>query len=85
MDLFENPYSDADKALAIAASAEYIANPWEITDTDTLMDKVMKMDLVRKNVSKSCELPPIRKTEMHPLTKEEMGTFMTLARMTSII
>ena len=37
MDLFENPYSDADKALAIAASAEYTANPWEITDTDTLM------------------------------------------------
>ena len=80
MDLFENPYSDADKALAIAASAEYIANPWEITDTDTLMDKVMKMDLIRKNVSKNCELPPIRKTEMHPLTKEEMGTFMTLAK-----
>ena len=26
-----------EKALAIAASAEYIANPWEITDTDTLM------------------------------------------------
>lgn len=37
LGLFENPYSDADKALAIAASAEYIAEQWEITDTDTLM------------------------------------------------
>ena len=37
LGLFENPYSDADKALAIAASAEYIASPWEITDNDTLM------------------------------------------------
>ena len=42
--------------------------------------KAMKMDLIRKNVSNNCELPPIRKTEMHPLTKEEMGTFMTLAK-----
>ncbi len=37
LGLFEKPYSDADKALAIAASAEYIASPWEITDNDTLM------------------------------------------------
>ena len=37
LGLFENPYSDADKALAIAASAEYIDSPWEITDIDTLM------------------------------------------------
>ena len=42
--------------------------------------KAMKMDLIRKNVSNNCELPPIRKTEMYPLTKEEMGTFMTLAK-----
>ena len=37
LGLFENPYSDVNKALAIAASAEYIASPWEITDIDTLM------------------------------------------------
>lgn len=37
LGLFENPYSDAAKALAIAASAEYIASPWEITDNDALM------------------------------------------------
>ncbi len=37
LGLFENPYSDAEKALAIAASAEYIASPWDVVDTDTLM------------------------------------------------
>ena len=37
LGLFENPYSDKDKALAITASAEYIAEPWDITDIDTLM------------------------------------------------
>lgn len=37
LGLFENPYSNADEALALAASAAYIASPWEITDTDTLM------------------------------------------------
>ena len=37
MGLFENPYSDVNKALAIAASAEYIASPWDVVDTDTLM------------------------------------------------
>ena len=37
LGLFENPYSDKDKALAIASSAEYIAEPWDITDIDTLM------------------------------------------------
>ena len=37
MGLFENPYADAEKALALAASAEYIAQPWDIVDTDTLM------------------------------------------------
>lgn len=37
LGLFENPYSDADKALAISASAEYIASPWDVVDTDTLM------------------------------------------------
>ena len=37
LGLFENPYSDVDEALALCASAEYIADPWEITDTETLM------------------------------------------------
>lgn len=37
LGLFENPYSDAEEALALAASAEYIAEQWEITDIDTLM------------------------------------------------
>ena len=37
LGLFENPYVDANKALALAASEEYIADPWEIVDNDTLM------------------------------------------------
>ena len=45
-----------------------------------MLDKAMKMDLIRRNVSKNCELPRIQKHEMHSLTKEEMGAFMTLAR-----
>ncbi len=36
LGLFENPYSDAEYALSLAASEEYIANPWEITDLETL-------------------------------------------------
>ena len=36
LGLFENPYTDPDKALEIAASAEYIAEPWEIVDNETL-------------------------------------------------
>lgn len=45
-----------------------------------MLDKAMRMDLIRRNVSNNCELPRIQKHEMHPLTKEEMGAFMTLAR-----
>ena len=37
MGLFENPYSDADYALSLSASAEYIAEHWDITDTESLM------------------------------------------------
>jgi hypothetical protein len=37
LGLFENPYSDPAAALALSASAEYIAQPWEIVDNDTLM------------------------------------------------
>ena len=45
-----------------------------------MLDKAMKRDLTRKNVSKNCELPHIQQHEMHPLTKEEMGMFMNLAK-----
>ena len=37
LGLFENPYSDAEYALSLAASAEFIASPWDVVDTDTLM------------------------------------------------
>ncbi|MDR0929239.1 MAG: hypothetical protein LBM74_05935 [Oscillospiraceae bacterium] len=37
LGLFENPYSDAAYALSLSGSAEYIADPWDVVDTDTLM------------------------------------------------
>lgn len=36
LGLFENPYHDAQAALELAASPEYIAEPWEITNIDEL-------------------------------------------------
>ena len=36
LGLFENPYSDVDKALALAASAEYIAERFPVVDTESL-------------------------------------------------
>ena len=36
LGLFEDPYCDADYALSLAASEEYINDPWEITDLDSL-------------------------------------------------
>ena len=45
-----------------------------------MLDKAVKMDMVRRNVTDSCELPHVQKVEMHPLTKEQMGSFMELAK-----
>lgn len=36
LGLFENPYSDLNEALALSASAEYIAEPWEIVNSESL-------------------------------------------------
>lgn len=36
LGLFDNPYCSIDKALELACSAEYIANPWGITDNASL-------------------------------------------------
>ena len=36
LGLFEEPYVDPQEALALAASEEYIASPWEIIDTESL-------------------------------------------------
>ena len=36
LGLFENPYNDSQAALAISASEEYIAEPWEITNIEEL-------------------------------------------------
>ncbi len=37
LGLFENPYSDAQEALALSANIEYITNKWNITTTEELM------------------------------------------------
>lgn len=34
--LFDNPYVDVQAALELCASTDYVANPWEIVDNDTL-------------------------------------------------
>lgn len=36
LGLFENPYSDAQYALSLAASQEYIAEQWDVVDLETL-------------------------------------------------
>lgn len=36
LGLFENPYADEDAWKALDVSEEYLANPWEITDADSL-------------------------------------------------
>ena len=46
LNLFENPYSDPQEALVIAARAEYIANAWEITNIEQL-DAARNQDVVQ--------------------------------------
>lgn len=36
LGLFENPYNSVEEAMALCCSEEYLANPWEITDNDSL-------------------------------------------------
>lgn len=45
-----------------------------------MLDKAVKMELLRRNVSCNCELPRVVKHEMYPLSKEEVGQFMELAK-----
>lgn len=45
LGLFENPYTDPEMALALAASAEYIAERWEFTDTESV-DRARNPELV---------------------------------------
>ena len=45
-----------------------------------MLDKAVKMDMIRRNVSDNCELPRIQRHEMYPLSKEELGRFMELAK-----
>ena len=45
-----------------------------------MLEKAVKMELLRRNVSCNCELPRVIKHEMYPLSKEEVGRFMDLAK-----
>lgn len=45
-----------------------------------MLDKALTMDMIRKNVSESCELPKVQKHDMHPLTATEVGQFMQMAK-----
>ena len=45
-----------------------------------MLDKAVKLDMVRKNVSEGCELPMIEKTEMHTLSDVELKQFLEVAK-----
>lgn len=84
LGLFENPYSDVEAALAIAASAEYIAEQWEITDTATLMAarNPETVELERQLQAKSAVL--VKNNEnLLPLDKEYKVYFESTAAATT--
>lgn len=58
LGLFENPYSDGAKALALSASEEFIANKWTITDNESLAAarKPEEVELERQLMAKSAVL-----------------------------
>ncbi|MGN0753137.1 MAG: tyrosine-type recombinase/integrase [Aristaeellaceae bacterium] len=45
-----------------------------------MLDKAVRLDLIRKNVSEDCELPVVEKAEMHTLSDVELKQFLELAR-----
>lgn len=45
------------------------------------LDKAVKMDVVRRNVSDLCELPKNRKEEMHPLSDIQVHEFLERAKL----
>ena len=58
LGLFENPYSDGAKALALSASDEFIAGKWEITDNESLAAarKPEEVELERELMARSAVL-----------------------------
>ena len=43
------------------------------------LDKAVKMELLKKNVTDLCDLPKVRKKEMHPLTSSQLKEFLRRA------
>lgn len=71
LGLFENPYCDAQAALELAASAEYIASPWTLTDTESLA-AARNYELVELERQLQAESAVLVKNEnaILPLSKE---------------
>lgn len=44
------------------------------------LDKAVKMELLKKNVTDLCDLPKVRKEEMHPLTSAQLREFLARAK-----
>ena len=43
------------------------------------LDKAVRMELLKKNVTDLCDLPKVRKKEMHPLTSSQLKEFLRRA------
>lgn len=58
LGLFENPYADGEKALALSASDAFIAEKWSITDNESLAAarKPEEVELERQLMAKSAVL-----------------------------
>lgn len=44
------------------------------------IDKAVRMDMLKRNVSEYCDLPKKKQKEMHPLTDIEVGKFLSIAK-----
>ena len=45
-----------------------------------MLEKAMKLDMIRKNVTEECELPRVEKAEMHTLSDKEVHAFLEQAK-----
>lgn len=46
----------------------------------SMLDKAVKLELLNRNVSVSCELPKVSKSEMHTLSDREVSIFLKCAQ-----
>jgi len=44
------------------------------------LEKAVRLDILRRNVSNKCDLPKQRKTEMYPLTDDDVQKFFTASK-----